>query len=176
MRGKVEDRSVAEPISEIRIGMVRQIIRLEQNLNIKAVVVFGSVANGIARDDSDLDYFLVKEEETDTGIANGEDLRFKEKLAKVIGRVQAIPPLVKKHFLDKEPFFSFDVFVGLYFLSAVGIEKKLGPTILGSRDRQMSFAEGYRIVARTPEDEEEVRNLIQERLNHVLEESAKEKK
>ncbi len=171
---KVEGKSVAEPISEIRIGMVRQIIKLEPNLNIKAVVVFGSVANGIVRDDSDLDYFLVKEEESDIGIANGEDLKFKEKLEKVIGRVQAIPPLVKKHFLDKKPFFSFDAFVGLYLLSAMDIEEKLGPTILGYRDRKKSFTEGYRVVARTPEDEEEIRNLIQERLNHVLGEYAKD--
>lgn len=176
MGGKAEAKSVAEPISEIRIGMVRQIIKLEPNLNIKAVVVFGSVANGIARDDSDLDYFLVKEEESDIGIANGEDLKFKEKLARVIGRVQAVQPLVKNHFLDRKPFFSFDVFAGLYFLSADDIEEKLGPKTFGYRDRGKSFAEGYRVVARTPEEEEEVRSLIQERVARVLEESAKEKK
>ena len=174
MPSKVEAISVAESISELRIEMVRQIIKLEPNLNIKAVVVFGSVANGIARNDSDLDYFLVKEEESDIGIANGEDLKFKEKLAKMIDRVQAIPPLVKKHFLDEKPFFSFDAFVGLYLLSAVDIEEKLGPTILGSRDRKESFTEGYKVVARTPEEEEEVRNLIQETLSHVLEEYAKD--
>src|SRR3989339_1384031 len=160
-------------ISRRRLNTVRQFLKDHPDQNVMGVIVFGSTARLEAEEDSDVDILLVKKQGPDPLIYQTGDLDFLDDLTKKLGVVAtSVMPLLLKAGTDQDAFGAFDLTLMTLFIPASWIGAMMyDPRGMGDR-----LIGDYIVIARTRQQEQYIRGLIDGRIAQITAQNGTQKK